>query len=110
MTISEKNIIKRWSMMASKDLGIDRNVEARGFADLFTAVFESEQCQVRTSRYINRIIRGFAINEMIEDECIVTECLDLSHVVITNYAAKQLDWYLMNRLGWFERYQYALAN
>ncbi|EOS68075.1 hypothetical protein C818_04242 [Lachnospiraceae bacterium MD308] len=35
MTISEKNIVKRWSMMASKDLGTDRNVEAIGFAELF---------------------------------------------------------------------------
>lgn len=25
MTISEKNIVKRWNMMASKDLGYDRN-------------------------------------------------------------------------------------
>lgn len=110
MTISEKNIVKRWNMMASKDLGIDRNVEAIGFAELFTAVFENEQYQVHTNRYINRIIRGFAINEMLEDECSVVECLDLSHTNITNYAAQQLDWYLMNRLGWFERYQYALAH
>ena len=110
MTISEQNIVKRWNMMASKDLGTDRNVEARGFAELFTAVFENEQRQVHTSHYINRIIRGFAYNEMLEDECSVVECLDLSHTNITNYAAQQLDWYLMNRLGWFDRYQYALAN
>lgn len=110
MTISEHNIVKRWKMMASKDLGIDRNIEAFGFSELFTAVFENEQCQVHTNRYINSIIRQFAHNEMLEDECSVVECLDLSHTNITNYAAKQLDWYLMNRLGWFERYQYALVH
>lgn len=110
MTISEKNIVKRWNMMANKDLGIDRNIEAHGFSELFTAIFENEQFQVHTNHYINRIIRGFAINEMIEDECFVVECLGLSHVNITNYAAQQLDWYLMNRLGWFERYQYALTH
>lgn len=109
MTISEQNIVKRWDMMASKDLGTDRNVEARGFAELFVGVFENGQTQVHTSRYINRIIRGFAINEMLEDECSVVECLDLSHVNITKYAAQQLDWYLMNNLEWFERYKYALS-
>ena len=108
MTVNEQNIVKRWNFMASKNLGTDRNIEAYGFADLFTAVFEGEQYQVHTDRCINRIIRGFVINEMLEDECSVTECLDLCHVDITNYAAQQLDWYLMNRLGWFERYQYSL--
>lgn len=33
MTISEKNIVKRWNIMASKDLGYDRNIEAIGFAE-----------------------------------------------------------------------------
>lgn len=110
MTISEKNIVKRWNIMASKDLGTDVNIEARGFAELFTSVFKNEQYQVHTNHYINRIIRGFAINEMLEDECSVVECIDLSHVNITKYAAQQLDWYLMNRLDWFDHYQYALAN
>ena len=40
MTISEKNIVKRWNMMASKDLGFDRNSEARGFAEFFRSIFE----------------------------------------------------------------------
>ena len=40
MTISEQNIVKRWNMMASKDLGIDRDVEASAFAELFRQVFE----------------------------------------------------------------------
>lgn len=110
MTISEQNIVKRWNMMASKDLGLEVNIEAHGFSELFIAVFENEQCQIHTNRYINRIIRGFSINEMLEDECSVVECLDLSYTNITNYAAQRLDWYLMHRLGWLERYQYALAH
>ena len=103
MTISEKNIVKRWNMMASKDLGIEKNIEAHGFAELFAAVFENEQYQVHTDRYINRIIRGFVINEILGDECSVVECLDMSHVNITNYAAQRLDWYLPS-------YQYALTH
>ena len=45
MTIGEKNIVKRWSMMASKDLGFDRNPEARGFAELFSSIFEHDHTQ-----------------------------------------------------------------
>lgn len=106
MTISERNIVKRWEIMASKDLGIDRNVEAVGFAKLFRQVFEEERTQVDGSRWINPIIRGFACNNQ-DLEINVVECLDLNHINITKYAAQQLDWYLMNRQGWFERYQFA---
>lgn len=109
MTINEKNIVERWKMMASKDLGVDRNLEAFGFYELFRAVFEEEQTQVHTSCYINKIIREFAFNNDMEDECSITECFDLSHTDITKYAASQLDWYLMHRLGWFERYLYAFT-
>lgn len=106
MTISEQNIVKRWAFMASKDLGTDRNVEAFGFANLFKNVFEDGLSQVRGTRYINPIIRGFAINNP-DLEISVVECLDLNHIDIDKYAAQQLDWYLMNRLGWFERYRFA---
>lgn len=109
MTISEKNIVKRWNMMASKDLGYDRNPEARGFAELFSSIFEHENTQPKGTAYINPIIRGFAFNNHDMDISIV-ECLDLNYVNITKKSAMELDWYLMNRLGWFERYQYALAN
>lgn len=109
MTISEKNIVKRWNMMASKDLGTDRNVEAIGFAKLFKSVFEDGFTQVEGTKYINPIIRGFAFNNPYK-EISVVECLDLNYVNITKKSAMELDWYLMNRLGWFERYQYALAN
>jgi hypothetical protein len=109
MTISEKNIVKRWSMMASKNLGTDRNVEAIGFAELFKNVFEDGFTQVKGTKYINPIIRGFAFNNPYLDISVV-ECLDLNYVNITKESAMELDWYLMNRLDWFDRYQYALAN
>lgn len=109
MTISEKNIVKRWNMMASKDLGFDRNPEARGFAELFSSIFEHDNTQPKGTAYINPIIRGFAFNNHDMDISVV-ECLDLNYVNITKKSAMELDWYLMNRLGWFERYQYALAN
>lgn len=109
MTISEKNIVKRWSMMASKDLGYDRNVEAIGFAELFKSVFEDGFTQVKGTKYINPIIRGFAFNNPYE-EIRVVECLDLNYINITKESAMELDWYLMNRLDWFDRYQYALAH
>lgn len=111
MTISEQNIIKRWNMMASKDLGIDRNVEASSFANLFSQVFEERKEQIDSTnmKYIKPIIRGFVINEGFEDEVSVVECLDLDYINITKKGAEELDWYLMNRLGWFERYQYALS-
>lgn len=95
--------------MASKDLGTDRNVEAIGFAELFKSVFEDGFTQVKGTKYINPIIRGFAFNNPYMDISVV-ECLDLNYVNITKESAMELDWYLMNRLGWFERYQYALAN
>ncbi len=109
MTISEKNIVKRWNIMASKDLGYDRNPEARGFAELFSSIFEHDNTQPKGTAYINPIIRGFAFNNHDMDISVV-ECLDLNYVNITKKSAMELDWYLMNRLGWFERYQYALAN
>lgn len=109
MTISEKNIVKRWNMMASKDLGFDRNPEAMGFAELFSSIFEHDNTQPKGTAYINPIIRGFAFNNHDMDISVV-ECLDLNYVNITKKSAMELDWYLMNRLGWFERYQYALAN
>lgn len=110
MTISQENIIKRWNMMEDKDLGTDRNLEAHGFASLFRQVFEDGKNQPSGDYYINSIVRGFAINEMLEDECSVVECLDLNYINITKYAAEQLDAYLMDFLGWFERYRYALEH
>lgn len=109
MTISEKNIVKRWNMMASKDLGYDRNPEARGFAELFSSIFEHNNTQPKGTAYINPIIRGFALNNHDMDISVV-ECLDLNYINITKKAAMELDWYLMNRLDWFDRYQYALAH
>lgn len=109
MTISEKNIVKRWAMIASKDLGYDRNVEAIEFAELFKSVFEDGLTQVKGAKYINPIIRGFSFNNPYE-EISVVECLDLNYINITKKSAMELDWYLMNRLDWFDRYQYALAN
>lgn len=108
MTNSEKNIVKRWSMMASKDLGTDRNIEAADFAELFKRVFEDGLTQVNGSKYINPIVRGFAINNPME-EVNVVECLDLNYINITKESAMELDSYLMDRLGWFDRYQYALG-
>ena len=59
--------------------------------------------------YINPIIRGFACNNQ-NLYISVIECHGLDYINITKKAAMELDWYLMNRLGWFERYQYALAH
>ena len=112
MTISEQNIVKRWNIIASRDLGIDRNVEASAFAELFRQVFEEERQSIDSQymKYAKPIIRGFSINEGLEDEISVTECLGLDYIHITKYGAQELDWYLMNRLGWFDRYQYALSH
>lgn len=98
MTISEKNIVKRWNMMAGKDLGYGRNSEARGFAELFSSIFEHDNTQPKGTAYINPIIRGFAFNNHDMDISVV-ECLDLNYVNITKKSAMELDWYLMNRLG-----------
>lgn len=109
MTMDEQNIVRRWRMMASKDLGIDRNLEAIGFAELFSSIFECDNTQPKGTAYINPIIRGFAINNQDLDISVV-ECLGLNHIDITKESAKELDWYLMNRLGWFDRYRYALEH
>lgn len=112
MTISEQNITRRWNMLASKDLGTDVHFEASAFADLFRQVFEGERRQI-DSRYmtcIKPIIRGFAINEGLEDEVSVVECLDLDYINITKYGAMELDCYLMNELKWDLRYEYALSH
>lgn len=109
MTISEKNIVKRWNIMASKDLGYDRNIEAIGFAEFFSTIFEHGNTQPKGTRYINPIIRGFAINNSDLDIDVV-ECLNLNYINITKNAAIELDWYLMNRLNWSDRYEYALSN
>lgn len=96
--------------MESMDLGTDRNVEAAEFAELFRQVFEEEIAIINSSdmKYIKPIIRGFAISNGLEDEISVVECLDLDYIRITEYGAKELDWYLMNCLEWDSRYQYAL--
>lgn len=104
---TDENIVKRWKIMASKDLGIERNMEARDFAEMFIKVFECGQNQPSGSPYINPIIRGFAINEHMEDECNVVDALDLNYINITTYAARELDYYLMDNLGWYDRWQFA---
>lgn len=109
MTISEQNIVKRWNMMASKDLGYARNSEARAFAEMFSSIFENGYTQVKGNEYINPIIRGFAFNNR-DLGIIVTECIDLNYINIDKFAAMELDYYLMNDLNWFDRYQYVLAN
>lgn len=109
MTQSEKNIVKRWTMMKNKDLGYERNLESIGFAELFKSVFEDGLQQVKGTKYINPIIRGFALNNPYE-EISVVECLDLNYINITKESAMELDGYLMDCLNWFDRYQYALAH
>ena len=94
--------------MASKDLGVDRNVEARGFSELFFNVFEKGYTQVKGTKYINPIIRGFAFSNR-NLEISVVECIDLNYINIDKKAAMELDYYLMNNLDWFDRYQYALG-
>ena len=65
MTISEKNIVKRWNMMASKDLGYDRNPEARGFAELFSSMkdMESRNLDYSYSYFEQEIHRAYMILE-----------------------------------------------
>lgn len=109
MTISEKNIVKRWRLMASKDLGYARNPEASGFAELFSSIFEHDNTQPKGTAYINPIIRGFAISNSYLGISVV-ECLGLNYINITKKGAMELDWYLMNHLDWFGRYQYALEH
>lgn len=109
MTISENNVLKRWNMMASKDLGSDRNPESKGFAELFTSIFEDGNTQPKGNAHINPIIRGFAFHNSDLDINVV-ECLDLNYINITKESAMALDWYLMNSLEWFDRYKYALSH
>lgn len=113
MNISEENIIKRWSLMSNKDLGSDVNILAIQFSELFTMIFENEFTQIdaHNLKYILPVIRGFAVNnEGCFERCSVVECLDLCHIDLDKDSAKELDWWLMNKMNWFERYQYALKN
>ena len=110
MKINEMNIVKRWSFMATKDLGIDRKIEAIQFAKLFKSLFEDELTQVdgKDFKYIKPIILGFSINnEGNFERCGVTECLDLDFITLDKEAAEELEWELMNKNGWFGIYQYA---
>ncbi len=112
MTISEQNIIKRWSLMASKDLGIDINVQSREYLDLFNQIFVNDNLEIdsRGMRCIKPTIRGFAINnEGMFRRCCVTECLDLDFIGLDKSAAAELDWFLMNEMGWANRYEYATS-
>lgn len=104
------NIVRRWNFMATKDLGIDRNVEARQFAKLFQKIFEDGLTQVdgKDYKYVKPIILGFSINnEGNFDRCGVTECLDLDFITLDKEAAEELDWELMNKNGWINIYEYA---
>ena len=108
MTINERNIVRRWELMASKDLGIDVNVESREYAKLFKDIFEFGFDQVKGLKWTLPEIRGFAINnEGYYENCSVVTCLDLNHVNMNKEAAKELDWWLMNRRNWFDRYRFA---
>lgn len=111
MNINDNNIINRWQLMASKDLGIDVNPLADEFYRLFKEVLTSpeEEQQIRGYSYINPILRGYKINNPYE-EINVVECLNLNHIDITKEAIRRLDWYLMNYQEWFGRYQYACNN
>lgn len=113
MTRSQENIVKRWELMASKDLGYEVQPVAEGFARIFRELFEHENdfngnIQVHGDKYANRYIRGYASNE---GGCNVVECCDLNHIDFdTMQDVYWLDWWLMNRMGWFDKYQYALAH
>lgn len=110
MNKNEKNIIDRWNMMASKDLGSDINPLASEFAKLFERVFANNETQIEGNfKYINPIIRGFSVNNPYDDIGVV-ECLDLNYININKESAMALDWYLMNYQEWFGRYQYACNN
>lgn len=111
MTRSQENIVKRWELMASKDLGYEVRPVTIGFAKIFREVFENDfsdgNIQVHGDRYANRYIRGFALRE---GGCNVVECCDLNHIDFDSIQdVEWLDWWLMNRMGWFDRYKYALS-
>lgn len=112
MTISEQNIVKRWNLMASKDLGTDFNILAIQFSELFTMIFENDFTQIdaHNLKYILPLVRGFSTNnEGAFERCSVVECLDLCHIDLDKESAKELDWWLMNKMEWFSRYQFSLS-
>lgn len=112
MTISEQNILRRWSLMASKDLGTDINPITYGMADLAKAVLEEGFNQVNLKGYSHKFIallRGFSINFGDYEEIDVVTCLDLSYVNISKYALDELDFWLMMDKHYADQYRYALG-
>lgn len=111
MTIGEQITLKRWNIMANADLGCMVQPMAIQIRDFFQKAYSADEgrVQVECDSEVMKQLRGFAINLGLEDECIVTETLDLSHVTITKYALHEFDDYLMMDRGWADRYQYVLG-
>lgn len=121
MNISQQNILKRWNLMSSKDLGTDINPIARDMADLAKKVLEENMTQISLKGYSQKFIRtlyGFCINynaEFGDDENIgyeyveVVTTLDLCHVNFSKHALEELDYSLMNDKCYDDQYLYALS-
>ena len=112
MTICEQNIINRWNLMASKDLGVMVNPQAEEFCKLFKKVFEEQSTQFSTDCFKNilPILRGFQVNlGWLDLNFSVCETLGLDYINIDKESAKELDDYLMQEIGWYSRYEYALS-
>ena len=97
--------------MASADLGYMVQPMAIMVRDFFEKAYNTigTTIQISCPTELLRQLRGFAINLNLEDECVVTETLDLAMVTISKSALREFDDYMMMDMGWADRYQYVLG-
>ena len=65
MNISQQNILKRWNLMASKDLGTDINPIARDMADLAKKVLKENMTQISLRVTVKSLFGRFMVSALI---------------------------------------------
>ena len=121
MNINEQNIINRWNLMASKDLGTRINPLTQEFARFFNMVFnEGYETGIDLNKHnfsmIQPILTGYAINnEGLTDIKVIT-CLDINCIEYTKTSIEEFEWDLMNDSqvclhgnNWLTQYEFALT-
>ena len=99
--IARENIIKRWNMIASSDLGSWITEPAKEYAEFFKEIASSNFTnKYRATDFITSKLRGFAINAAAEylvdeEDMNLVMCLDLHNITMSDHALYEFDSYLM---------------
>lgn len=108
--ISKELMLKRWQRMAeSNQLNPTDQLIAAEMVEMAKSIFETGAYR-EPLEWLARLIRGYVINERPEPEDFnYTNCLNLNVVQATEYGMQEFEYYMMNRMKWYVKYQQVLG-